>query len=229
MAMPFMALVDDTSSRHMQAGEMRVRISKTERYRSLGLGPTSARFANVVLEASRQVDPGAVFVAGHRIEDRFTACFNQSRHVHARRAGIDIDLELDIREYGIMDLLEGSRENLKEGRARFGVLACHDAQQSLPLLIRRALVNNRDDFSPAFVNSARPLQDHTDLQTIELRVAMSAFVDLNESDGAATSLGWACSKLAGTTVGAAAVYELSAFDNPFRVGHDLLLFLAAAI
>src|SRR4051794_34066450 len=61
---------DDTALRHVQLGEVCVRVGERQRHRYGRLAARFAHLGNAVLEPLGQVDAGAVLLAGDGIEDR---------------------------------------------------------------------------------------------------------------------------------------------------------------
>src|SRR5262245_30729031 len=124
-----------------------------------------------------------------------------------------------------MHLLERCSKNLKDGCARLGVLAAHDAQDCFALRRGRSFVNDRDRFPVTFMNRAGPTEDAAKFEAIELGVSMMALVDGDTDNGLAVAVGRQRIELTRAPVRAIAMREVSSFDHPRDVVHCGLLLL----
>jgi hypothetical protein len=66
-----------------------------------------------------------------------------------------------------MHHLAGHRENLEDRGAGLGILAAQDAEQSLALFRRRALIDDVDALALAVMNGAGPAKDAGAFQPVE--------------------------------------------------------------
>src|SRR3954453_3941132 len=116
-----------------------------------------------------------------------------------------------------MHVRDGRRIDREHGRERIGVLAGHDLEQCVPLVVVGALVNKGERLAVPFVDRSGPFEDRADLQTVQTRVAMLSFIDLDSGDGVAMALIRQAVELAVAAIIAGAVDELASLELP--IGH----------
>src|SRR6185312_9499833 len=173
-------------------------------------------------EAADDVDAWSVLAAGDRIDDWLAAPLRHARHGQTRLSVFDVYLEFDRQEHRWMQLVERCGEYLEDRRARFGVLTGHDAQQRLALLRRRALVDDDRGLAFALVDRTRPAEHADETQTVQLRVAMEALINLKTAYRLAKSVRRQGVELARTAVRAIAIDEFVSFNCPLHVAHRRL-------
>src|SRR5690606_32703822 len=181
--------------------------------------PAATDFRHDTLEPLGEIDSRPMRIACDRIDDRSPSGLDQARHLELRGPTVDIHIEVDRRENRIMKLLKGRGKHLEEGGAGLRILATHDPQKGLALLGRCALIDNRNNLPAALMNGAGPRCDGCDPQAIETCVAMVTSLDIDGHDSVTVAVGGARTELAGATISAVAMHELSALDGPIGVRH----------
>src|ERR1041385_1138991 len=121
----------------------------------------AADFRNFVFEPVGQPGLCARFRSGHWIADRFAGRLDIAWNQQATSPALDVNLEIDRREYGFVHRFDRRREYREHGSEWVSILAAHDLQQSLTLGRIGTLVDNRHRLSVAFVNRTRPFE-HAD-------------------------------------------------------------------
>src|SRR5436305_12240156 len=217
------ALAYEAALAHVQIGEMRMRISELEADWAAGFAPAAAHLGDRELEPVRHGEAGGVLVSRDRVADRLAPGFHQVGDLQASLARAYVDLELDVGKNRIVDSLERRGKHLEHCGAGRGVLAAQNPQQRLALGGRRALIDDDAGFAFALMDGPGPRQDRDGPQPLESGRAVVSLVDLEPDHGAAVPICRQGVELAGATVGAIAIAELSALDPPARVRHGNLL------
>src|SRR5262249_10351255 len=140
------------------------------------------------LEALGLLDAYAVLGAGHRIEDRGPAHLEQASDAAARRACLDVDLEVDVGEDGLVQHVAGGGEDLEHGGAGLGVLAVQDGAQRAALRRRGVLVDDVEALAAAEMDRSRPAEYGGSAQAVEARRTVIALFDLEHGEPAAMPL-----------------------------------------
>jgi hypothetical protein len=162
-----------------------------------------------------------MFSASYRVFDRFSVTFGNARHTQSACTGVDIHLEVNWCENGVVKLFKGSGEDLENSRAGFGVLTRKDAKEGIPLGFGCLLVNDDRSLTSAFVDGAGPTEDAGKSKTVQFGVAVIALIDLHADNSLAKPVRWEGIELARAAVGAIAVGKLAGLYHPFRIRHGI--------
>src|ERR1700730_9739617 len=112
---------------------MGVRVRKVQFDRTRCPRPTATSLGYFKFEAIGHVDARSVLLLGYRVDDGFASRIDNAGNDEVSQASVHVNVEIDACENRVMDLFEHRTVHLKEGRARFRVLAAHDAQDSVAL------------------------------------------------------------------------------------------------
>jgi hypothetical protein len=162
-----------------------------------------------------------MFSASYRVLDRFSVTFGDARYTQSACTGVDIHLEVNWCENGVVKLLKGGGKNLENGCSGFGVLTRKDAKERFPLGFGCLLVNDHRGLTSTFVDGAGPTKDAGKSNTVQLGVAVIALIDLHADNSLAKSVRWEGIELARAAVGAIAVGKLAGLYHPFRIRHGI--------
>ncbi len=203
----------------MQLCKLAVGISQLVRDRTGRFSPAAADLGFLELESALGLDADSMLFARHGIDDGLPALLDIAGDLQVRAALRDIDVEVDVREHGVIDLREHGGKDLEHRGARPRVLAAHDAQQRISLGLVGALVHDRQRLPITHVNRLRILEDAGEPQSIQWRLAVKSAFDLQPDHGPAVAMGRQCIELAGTAIRAVAVREFATVDRPLGVWH----------
>jgi hypothetical protein len=104
---------------------------------------------------------------------------------------------------------------LEKSRARFGILAAHDAENRIALRGSSAFIDYWNGLSVALMDRAGPREHASKFQSIELRIAVMTLVDHDSNYGFALPFRRERIELARAAIGTIAVREVPAFQLPF--------------
>src|SRR3984893_2252220 len=90
--------------------------------------------------------------------------------------------------------------NLKECRARFGVLATHNAENGLALRGARAFIDDRDRLAVPLMDRARPRKHTSEHQPVERGAAMVTLINHDPDNRFTIAVGRKSVELARATV-----------------------------
>src|SRR5579871_965301 len=154
----------------MQLRKLAVGIVEFEFDRPLGLRPAAAHFGERVFEPVGQIDPAAILLSCHGIDDRLATLIDIAGYLCMGTAAVDIDLHVDVGEQRRMDLGEGRGEHIEDRRSRLCVLSAQDAEYGVALGVTRALFYYREGFAIAVVDRSRPSEDARETKPIKFGV-----------------------------------------------------------
>src|SRR5437763_14027812 len=97
----------------MQFGKLTVGVGKLESDRACRLAPAAADLGKRVFKSVRQIDPAAEFLSAHRIDDRFAPLIDVAVHKKPGAALVDIDIEINVGEHGIVGLRKRGSEDVE--------------------------------------------------------------------------------------------------------------------
>src|ERR1700730_15913809 len=106
---------------------MGVRVCKFERDRPRYVRPAAASLSDGIFETVRQIETSSVLRPRHRIEDRLPTPCDHAVDDQASFACLNIHVEVDLGENGVMHLLERRGKHLEECGSGLGILAADDA------------------------------------------------------------------------------------------------------
>src|SRR5262245_8343123 len=199
-------------------GERAVLAVEIELDRSDALCDSSCVLGFVEHPSIRQHEEYALLSIGHRIADRLAGCCDDVRHVDARCALDKVPLESDRLELRVLDDFNDRREDLKHC-ADFLVRTGHNVEESIPLRLVGALVDDRLKDAVAVMHGAGKVERANDRQAVEVHSLAVALVDLERHEPSAPPSGWVRHCLARAAEIAAAILHILAFDSPITSGH----------
>src|SRR5262249_49273271 len=132
------------------------------------LGGATSDLRNLVFEAMRDIDTHPVLRPRYRVLDRLAIAFDQTGHANPSLTLLAIHLELDRRNDRIKDFLESREVDGKHCRHRIRILARHDFEQRVALLVIGAFVEEGLPLATALMHGARPMVDPAHAKIIEL-------------------------------------------------------------
>src|SRR5208337_2787683 len=182
------------------------------------LRPTASHLGDAVFKPLRQLDARVVLGAGDRIADRFAPALDHVRNHQPGSAALDVDLELDLGEDGIVDFREGRGKDLPDGCTRLGILPGENAQQGLALSRRGLLMDDQLHLTVAFVDCSGPGRYPRYLEAVKPGAAVIPFIDGIAEDRFAVAVGRPGIELAGAAIRTVAIGEISRLDHPVDHG-----------
>jgi hypothetical protein len=132
---------------------------------------------------------------------------------------LDVDLDVDWLEDGLVNLAVGCGKDVPDGLARFGVFSGQDREQGGALVFVGALVDDEECLAAALVDRARPAVPGSKNQPVEPDVSEPSFVDALGLETLADPFSGPAIELARTTIVAAARRDLRPPDLPVNVSH----------
>src|SRR5438552_10311962 len=141
----------------MQLGELTVGVFHLDLDRALGLARRAADFGHRVFEAVRQRDLRTRFRARHLVADGLALGVDIILDENAALSAVDVELEIDLGEDRRVHFGDRRGVDGEHCRKRISVLPGHDLQERAALLLVGLLVDERDSFTIALTDWARPL------------------------------------------------------------------------
>src|SRR5438309_9821062 len=187
----------------------------------------AADVRDLLFKAGRQHDLRPRLLPADHVADRLAGHLDIARYRQSPTPAVDIYLEVDGGEHGLMHCGHRRRVDREHGRERVGVLAGHDFEQGVALLRAGALIDEGEGLAIPLVNCSRPFEEGTDLQAVERSVAMLSLIDLDTGHGIAVAFIRKGIELAWAAIFASTIDELA--SGKFPVSHSRLLGLAAAL
>jgi hypothetical protein len=182
---------------------------------------SAAELRDTELETIGQVDADPMFGACHGVVNGFARRLKKARYFEMRPTRLNIDLKRDRLE----QRLAFGRTHCADDPPDRGHLLClltrQDLQERVALRGVGPFVDDQLHGAVALVDRSGKYRQQHRPQAVEPNIAKIPFFDLNTGQGPAITVGRQSVELTRASVGAIAVVELRAFDDPFCRCHDL--------
>src|SRR5579872_5246154 len=118
----------------------------------------TSNVSDLVLKAGRQYDLGARLLTARLVANGLARHLDITGYRQSPSPAIDVHLEVDRCEHGLMHMSYRRGIDCEHGRERVGVLAAHDLEQCVSLLFAGSLIDKCQRFAIALVNGAGPFE-----------------------------------------------------------------------